>query len=170
MIKIAFASKDQTHVNLHFGAAESFIVYEVTPGCAKLVGVGEFVPVEMKGDLKNIGLPEEPQAPPLDDWIAAHGEELAAPKEDKVAVKLAFLAGCAGVYAASIGSSSIRRLMTAGIQPIIVDNGRAIEDLLNEVNLALCKGGTAWIDRALAKTKAGNRFESMDCEAWVAET
>jgi len=165
MIQIAFASKDQTHVNLHFGAAESFIVYEVTPGHAELISVGEFVPVEMKGDLKNMALPEESTAAPEDNWIAAHGSQLLPPTEDKVAVKLEFLAGCAAVYAASIGSSSIRRLMTAGIQPIIVENGRAIEDLLNEISLALCKGGTAWIDRARAKTKAGDRFEAMAREA-----
>ncbi|QFY41517.1 vanadium nitrogenase [Candidatus Methylospira mobilis] len=168
MIKIAFASKDQAHVNLHFGAAESFIIYEVAPGRAELVAVGEFIPVEMKGDLKNMGLEEEPEAsqePPQDNWIAAHGEELVKPKEDKVAVKLEFLAGCAGVYAASIGSSSIRRLMNAGIQPIIVENGRAIEDLLNDISLALGKGGTAWIDRALAKARAGDRFEAMARQA-----
>jgi nitrogen fixation protein NifX len=165
MIQIAFVSKDQTHVNLHFGAAESFIVYQVTPGRAELISVGEFVPVEMKGDLKNIALPEESQPSSTDNWIAAHGSELIAPAEDKVALKLEFLTGCAAVYAASIGSSSIRRLMTAGIQPIIVENGRAIEDLLNEISVALCKGGTAWIDRARAKTRSDDRFEAMAREA-----
>ena len=65
--------------------------------------------------------------------------------------KLEFLQGCAAVYAASIGTSSIRRLMGAGIQPIIVDNGHDIEDLLNEVSLALVHGGLAWVDRAKAR-------------------
>lgn len=37
--------------------------------------------------------------------------------------KLSFVDGCAAVQAASIGASSVRRLMALGIQPIVVDNG-----------------------------------------------
>jgi nitrogen fixation protein NifX len=59
--------------------------------------------------------------------------------------------GCAAVYAASIGTSSIRRLMALSIQPIIVDNGHDIVDLLNEVSLALAHGGLAWVDKARAR-------------------
>ncbi len=74
--------------------------------------------------------------------------------QDKVLPKLDFVEGCAAVYAASIGTSSIRRLMKAGIQPIIVDNGHDIVDLLNEVSLALVYGGLPWVDKAKAKAEA----------------
>ncbi len=73
---------------------------------------------------------------------------------DKVLPKLDYVQGCAAVYAASIGTSSIRRLMSLGVQPIIVDNGHDILDLLNEVSLALAHGGLAWVDRAKAKAAA----------------
>ena len=55
--------------------------------------------------------------------------------------------------------------MAAGIQPIIVDNGRDILDLLNEVSLALVYGGLAWGERA--KAKAGR---SPDPTLATAET
>jgi nitrogen fixation protein NifX len=70
---------------------------------------------------------------------------------DKVIPKLDFVEGCAAVYAASIGSNSVRRLMLAGIQPIVVDEGHDIVDLLNEVSLALVYGGLPWVDKAKAK-------------------
>ena len=146
MLRVAFASTDRIHGNLHFGAAERFIVYDIAPGRADLVGVGEFVRAEQ---------------------IGADGRSrLAFTVEDKVAVKLTFLEGCAAVYAASIGTSSIKRLMAAGIQPIIVDNGHDIVDLLNEVSLALAQGGLAWVEKAKAKPKAANRFDTMMAEGW----
>jgi nitrogen fixation protein NifX len=133
MLRIAFASNDGATVNLHFGGAESLVVYDVAPGQADLVGVGTFVKAEQVGESGRVGVTGTVQ--------------------DKVLVKLDFLDGCHAVYAASIGTSSIRRLMTAGIQPIIVDNGHDIVDLLNEVSLALVYGGLAWVDRARARTR-----------------
>jgi nitrogen fixation protein NifX len=148
MIRVAFASNDRSHVNLHFGAAESFIVYDIAPGAAELVGIGEFVRAEMKGENKDRGLPRG-EAP---STAARADPDLAVP-EDKVIAKLDFLRNCSAVYAASIGTSSIKRLMAAEIQPIIVDNGHEITDLLNEVSLALVHGGLSWVERAAAKAQ-----------------
>jgi nitrogen fixation protein NifX len=67
---------------------------------------------------------------------------------DKVLVKLDFVKHCHAVYAASIGASSIRRLMALGVQPIIVDQGHDIVDLLNEVSLGIVYGGLSWIENA----------------------
>lgn len=131
MLRIAFASNDRTTVNLHFGGAESLMLYDVAPGRADLLGVGEFVKADHVGESGRSGLTGTVQ--------------------DKVLAKLDFLDGCHAVYAASIGTSSIRRLMAQGIQPIIVDSGHDILDLLNEVSLALVYGGLAWVDRAKAK-------------------
>jgi nitrogen fixation protein NifX len=128
MLRIAFATHDQAHVNLHFGGAENLVIYDVSPGRAELLHIGEFMKTEEIGETGRVGLTN-----------TAH---------DKVLVKLDFLSGCHAVYAASIGTSSIKRLMTAGIQPVIVDNGHEIRDLLDEVSLALVYGGLAWVDRA----------------------
>jgi nitrogen fixation protein NifX len=76
------------------------------------------------------------------------------PDEDKVLAKLEFLDGCTAVYAAQIGASSIKRLLGIGVQPIIVDNGHEIHDLLNEVSLAVFHGGPSWVERAMTKARA----------------
>ena len=171
MLRIAFASTDSQNVNTHFGAAERFVLYDVSPGCAEMIGVGEFAAVVMKGENKDKGLPRDQQGVstmvvPLAEDYPPHPPE--KPPEDKIVAKLEFLQGCAAVYAASIGASSIKRLMAAGIQPIIVDNGHDIVDLLNEVSLALCCGGLAWVDRAksLARDRSPERFDAMEAEGW----
>jgi nitrogen fixation protein NifX len=165
MLKIAFASTDKEHVDLHFGAGERLVIYAVSPGEADLVAVGEFAAAVMKGENKNKSLPKGERIVPGEEAQAKPGE-LDKPPEDKVVAKLEFLQGCAAVYAASIGTSSIKRLMAAGVQPIIVDNGHDIVDLLNEVSLALAQGGLAWVDKAMAKPKAPDRFDAMLAEGW----
>lgn len=131
MLKIAFASSDRTRVDLHFGGADRLVVYDVSAGRADFAGVGQFIKQEQAGHDVRTGLENTAQ--------------------DKLAAKLDFLADCTAVYAANIGASAIRRLMLAGIQPIIVDEGHDIVDLLNEVSLAICCGGLPWVDRAVEK-------------------
>ena len=174
MIKIAFASSNQSSVNLHFGAAESFVIYEVAPGTAELLTIGHFVPVVMKGENKDKGLPREQQGaghieiPNAEDYPPIPDDK---PPEDKVVAKLEFLKECAAIYAASIGTSSIKRLMMANIQPIIVDNGHDIVDLLNEVSLALCMdGGLAWVDKAKTRQRAAAALDMQGKAGWLGET
>lgn len=188
MIRVAFASTDDEHVDTHFGAAERLVVFDIARNQADFVGVGEFPKVEMKGENRFLGVPEELQTHSLSDLLrripllaklyrvffrhrvnafleqtrtwsepyAPSRDEVGPPSdrppEDKVVAKLAFLEGCAAVYAASIGASSVKRLMAANIQPIIVEPGHSIEDLLNRVNAALHYGGVAWVDQALGRT------------------
>ena len=139
VLKVAFASTDRSRVNQHFGAAEGFVVYEVTPDKATLVGVGEFAEEAMDGN------------------------------EGKLAAKVDFLAGCHAVYVMAIGASAIKQLMSKGIQPIRVNEVDAIDDLLSDISLAMKEGGVAWIDRAVAaqaKAKSEDRFSSMEEEGW----
>jgi nitrogen fixation protein NifX len=139
VIKVAFASTDRLRVNQHFGAAEGFAIYEVTPDKATLVGVGEFAEESMDGN------------------------------EDKLIAKVDFLEGCAAVYVMAIGASAIKKLMAKGIQPIRINEVDAVDDLLAEISKAMTEGGVAWIDRAVAaqtKAKAEDRFASMEEEGW----
>jgi nitrogen fixation protein NifX len=139
MLKVAFASTDRARVNQHFGAAEGFVIYEVTPDKATLVGVAEFAEEAMDGN------------------------------EDKLGAKVDFLAGCAAVYVMAIGASAIKKLLAKGVQPIRVDEVDGIDELLVEISKAMTDGGVAWIDRALAdqaKAKADDRFATMEEEGW----
>ncbi len=139
MIKVAFASTDRRRVNQHFGAAEGFVVYEISPDKASLVGVADFAEEAMDGN------------------------------EDKLTAKVDFLAGCAAVYVMAIGASAIKKLMAKGIQPIRVNEIDAVDELLVEISSAMREGGVAWIDRALAaqaKQETADRFAAMDAEGW----
>ena len=139
MLKVAFASTDRTRVNQHFGAAEGFVIYEVTPESAKLVGVAEFAEEAMDGN------------------------------EDKLVAKVDFLAGCVAVYVMAIGASAIKKLMAKGIQPIRVNEIDAVDALLLEISTAMREGGVAWIDRAMAaqsRPVAADRFATMEAEGW----
>ena len=139
MIKVAFASTDRKRVNQHFGAAEGFVVYEISPDKASLVGVAEFAEEAMDGN------------------------------EDKLTAKVDFLAGCAAVYVMAIGASAIKKLMAKAIQPIRVNETDAVDELLVEISSAMREGGVAWIDRALAaqaKQETADRFAAMDAEGW----
>ena len=142
MIRVAFATDDQKTVNLHFGASEQFVLYDVDPGIAHLVGIGRFVKTRMKG-INAERQPDEP-APPPDEVLLT---------EDKVISKIEFLRSCSAVYAAKVGVSSIKRLTQMQIQPIIVNKGYPIVDLLNEVSLALVCGGLSWVENAKANPK-----------------
>ena len=126
MIKVAFASTDRTRVNQHFGAAEGFVVYEVTPDKATLGGVAEFAEEAMDGN------------------------------EDKLGAKVDFLEGCAAVYVMAIGASAIKKLMAKGVQPIRINEIDAVDDLLSEISKAMSDGGVAWIDRAIAALEAAD--------------
>jgi nitrogen fixation protein NifX len=145
MLRVAFASSDRNKVDLHFGGGEQLVVFDVSPGRADLVGIGEFVKAELKGENKDRARQPAGASSAVSVTIG--------PDEDKVAAKLEFLAGCAAVYAAQIGASSIKRLMSIGAQPIIVDVGHEILDLLNEVSLAMAHGGLSWVDRAMARAE-----------------
>jgi nitrogen fixation protein NifX len=187
MIRVAFASTDDTHVDMHFGASERLVVFEIAPNRARLVRVGDFPRVEMKGANRFLGVAVEEQQRTLADYLRAipgmrrlygvffrHrrlfmpqerpdrtepyapsrdevGPPSDRPPEDKVVAKLDFLKDCAAVYAASIGASSVKRLMSLEIQPIIVEQGHDVLDLLNRVNAALQRGGVPWVEQALAK-------------------
>ncbi|TCJ14917.1 vanadium nitrogenase [Parasulfuritortus cantonensis] len=168
MIKVAFASSDRTHVDLHFGAAETFVLYDVGPDSAELLGVGQFARREMRGQLKDYAVPElSPDDPNYlgEPVIPEDPQE----REDKVTAKLEFLQECAAVYAVAIGNSSLKRLMGAGIQPVIARNGQDIESLLREIAAALDHGGMSWVVRAAnrAQTRRPDRFAAMAREPWV---
>lgn len=139
MIKIAFASRDRLRVDQHFGAAERFVIYEVTADKATLAGVAEFAPEAMDGN------------------------------ENKLGAKVDFLAGCAAVYVMAIGASAIKQLLARGIQPIRVGEVDSVYELLVELGKAIEEGGVAWVDRALAaeaKARDGDRFADMEDEGW----
>ncbi|MDR2365056.1 MAG: nitrogen fixation protein NifX [Zoogloeaceae bacterium] len=143
MLKLAFASDNRARVNLHFGSATAFVVYEIGPDKTALSGFAEFPEETMDGN------------------------------ENKLAARMEALADCDAVFVRAIGASAIQQLLAKGVQPIRVGETDDIAELLREVRAALRenggKGRVPWIERALttkAKANDSDRFARMESEGW----
>ena len=136
--KIAFASSDHRVVDQHFGAAEAFCIYQLAEDDARLVEVAEF----------------------HDSDVVMDGHE------GKLAGKIALLDGCAAVYCNAVGASAIKQLLAAGIQPMKVEEGTPVDELLCGLNQSLKGEPPAWLSRRL-KGKDDDRFAAMEAEGWL---
>lgn len=136
MLKVAFATSDRLSVNQHFGATVGFAIYAIDDERARLVQVAEFPAESMDGN------------------------------ENKLAEKIASLAGCAAVYCLAVGGSAVRQLLACGIQPVRMEDEVAIELLLIHLRNAIREGGISWIDRNIRRDDDSRRFERMAQEGW----
>jgi nitrogen fixation protein NifX len=137
-IKAAFASSDLKHIDQHFGAAESFVVYSIDQRGHHLVEVIQFARLEMDGN------------------------------EDKLGAKIGALDGCVVVYCEAVGASAVSQLRAKGIQPIKVAAGVSVSSLIRELQSELREGPRAWLARAMANREPGRhrRFDAMEAEGW----
>ncbi len=133
-VKIAFASSDRRAVNQHFGAAEAFAIYEVGEGEARLIEVAEFIETAMDGH------------------------------EGKLAAKVELLGDCAAVYCNAVGASAIQQLLAKSIQPMRVDEGTLIDDLLAGLQKSLLNDPPVWLAKHIKKQASAGRF--AEDEVW----
>jgi len=127
-VKIAFATSDRRAVNQHFGAAEAFAVYEVGETETRLIEVAEFIETAMDGH------------------------------EGKLAAKVELLGDCAAVYCNAVGAAAIQQLLAASIQPMRVDEGTLIDELLCGLQQNLLNDPPVWLAKHLKKQAGGNSF------------
>ena len=134
-LKIAFCTDDMKLVNQHFGSAKTFALYSVDVERSELLEAAEFGKLDQDGNEDKFAGSEfgQPKAGP------ARGE-LQGGNEHKLATKIALLEGCAAVYCEAIGASAIRQLQAAGIQPVKVNRGSQITDLLEDFQAELRSG------------------------------
>ena len=118
-VKIAFATSDRRAVNQHFGAAESFAIYEVGESEARLIEVAEFIETAMDGH------------------------------EGKLAAKVELLGDCAAVYCNAVGASAIQQLLAKSIQPMRVDEGSLIDELLSGLQRSMSNEPPLWLAKHL---------------------
>lgn len=137
-VKIAFASTDRQQVDQHFGAAEAFVLYELSADDARLLEVVQFTD--------------------SDTVMDGH--------EGKLASKISLLAGCAAVYCNAVGASAVKQLLAAGIQPMKVEEGEPIDALLCGLNQSLTSNPPVWMAKHLKQAAPPDRFAAMDEEGW----
>ncbi len=140
-VKIAFASSDRRVVDQHFGAAEAFCIYQLAEDDARLVEVAEFHDSDVV----------------MDGFTDKH--------KGKLAGKIELLEGCAAVYCNAVGASAIKQLLAAGIQPMKVEEGALVDELLCGLNQSLKNEPPAWLAKRL-QSKDDGRFAAMEAEGW----
>ena len=145
-MKIAFATRDSTHINAHFGSAARIDVYDVdTEGYVFLETL------EFGGNLQQDG------------------------NEDKLEPKIQALSDCTIVYVSAIGGSAAARLIRKNITPIKSQSDE-IEDVLVRLVETLNGSPPPWLRKALQKSRPRSfedefettEFETADTEEEVA--
>lgn len=136
---VAFASQEGDIVDQHFGSAQAFYLYSVNADHAELVAHQSF------------------------------GYEKKDGNEDKLKPKLLWLAGADVVYCGSIGGSAARQLVSLGVNPLKVEGGPDVEELLAALQTQLRGTPEAWLTNILRRKqqdRSDNRFDAMDDEGW----
>ena len=95
------------------------------------------------------------------------GHEKKDGNEDKP--KLSWLVGVDAIYCGSIGGSATRQLVSLGVNPIKVDGGPDVEELIADIQQQLNGTPDFWLANILKRKqqKSGDdRFAAMADEGW----
>ncbi len=137
-VKVAFATDDLKNINQHFGSAERFAIYRINADGSALLEVAEFGKLDQDGN------------------------------ENKLVDKFVVLADCIAVYSLAVGPSAVRQLVSLGIQPMKLQYGSPISEILAELQQQMKNGPSGWLARALEarEEKSADRFDEMEEEGW----
>lgn len=141
LVTVAFATTDDIHVDQHFGSAERFVVYAIS--------ATEVTPVSVK----------------------SFRREAQDGNEDKLKVKLDWLAGGDVMVCAQVGQSAAQQLLRSGTQPIAVNDHPRISEVLTQLQTDL-GSNVAWTRRLRKnhKSPSANPPTSLSPdEAWQEE-
>jgi len=132
-MKVAFATQDLSRIDAHFGWAKNLAIYDLTAQGWALDKVESF-----DGDLKEDG------------------------DEDKLAPKLAALAGVSILVVAAIGGSGAARVVAQNIHPMKVAEPEPIEGMLAKLQQVLKGTPPPWLRKVLAKEERKFDFEEEE--------
>ncbi len=138
-LRIAIASRDGQSLNAHFGSAEKFMIYDVTPGSHGFVRA-----IEMSN---------------VSDESGDHKVE----SEDKNARKIAALAGCNIVFVLAIGGPVAAKVIAAKIHPIKIAEPETIDSVISKVQTLLTTDPPPWLRKVLA-TSPSRSMSFLDDE------
>jgi nitrogen fixation protein NifX len=138
-LRIAIATRDGKLLNAHFGSAEKFVVFDVTPRGHTFVRAIEMGNVsDESGDHK-------------------------AESEDKNAPKIAALVGCDIVFVLAIGGPVAAKVIRAGIHPIKIAEPEPVDSVLSKVRGFLTADPPPWLRKVVA-AKGSRSMQFLDEE------
>jgi len=139
-LRIAIASRDGASLDAHFGSAEKFMVYDVTPGGHELVQAIAVTQVsDESGDHK-------------------------AESEDKNGRKIAALAGCNIVFVLAVGAPVAAKILAAKIHPIKVAEPESIDSVIARMKTLMVSEPPPWLRKVLAATSSARSMSFLDEE------
>ena len=132
-VRVAIATRDMKSLNAHFGSAPRFAIYDVTAADWELVEAVAF-------DDRT-------------DESGAHRNE----GEDRIAPKVAALAGVHLLFCLAIGGPSAAKVVAAGMHPIKTPQPAPIPEVLERTRTMLAGSPPPWLRKALALAGVGAR-------------
>lgn len=135
---VGIASSDLKSVNQHFGSAVALATYRVTADSVALSCVTRFDAANHDGN------------------------------ESKLPAKIEALKGCAAVFCEAAGGSAVKQLLAAGIQPVKLEAGTPVNEVLAWMQGEIRKPTLAWVSKALQASgpRDESRFNAMASEGW----
>jgi nitrogen fixation protein NifX len=127
-LRVAIGTQDGKSMNAHFGSAQRFAVYEVTPEESHLVEVVSF------GDTS--------------DESGTHDAEA-----DRIGPRVAALAGCNLLFVLAIGGPAAAKVVSAKIHPVKLAAPEPIEQVISKVRSMMTSNPPPWLRKVLAASQ-----------------
>ncbi|WP_445490741.1 nitrogen fixation protein NifX [Niallia sp. 03133] len=119
MIKVAFATEDGVHVNMHFGYCEAFDVYEVT----------------------------KEKYEKLATRVINDNED--NNESDRIEERLNLVIDCTLLFINQIGPTAAARVTRSKIMPVKVQEGTLIQEQLDRLIMMLQSNPPLWLAKAM---------------------
>lgn len=134
-LKIAVATNDLRTVDAHFGSARRFAIYDITPASSRFIEAVSF---------------EE-----FSDQSSSHSHDGA----DRIAPKVAALAGCHLLFILAIGGPAAARVVNAHVHPVKLPAEETIDSVLGRVQAMMTGNPPPWLRKVML---SGRGERSMD--------
>ncbi len=135
-MRVAFATHDLKLVNAHFAGARTMVVYDVTAEGHRFLEAVQF-----------------------DGGSAEDGVH--SDTEDRIAPRLAALAGCAMVFVTGIGGPTAARVVNSRIHPVKLPREEPIVQVLERLEKSLRGTPPPWMRKLLQTAEAAEPVASQ---------
>lgn len=144
-LRVAFATQDLHTLDAHFAGARNFAIYDVSNRGHRFVSAVRFESAS--------------------EQDGRHDGQHDGEGEDRLALRLQAIEGCALLFVLAIGGPAAARVVNARVHPIKVAAPEPITDVLERVRTMLDGTPPPWLRRALGQGRARPSFLEVEDEA-----
>lgn len=137
-LRIAIATRDMKSLNAHFGSAQRFAIWDVSPQNARFVEAVAFDDVS--------------------DESGAHQSE----GDDRIGPKVEALAGCNLLFVLAIGGPAAAKVVRAHIHPVKLLNPESIPSVIERVQAMMVGNPPPWLRKAMGVKRSMDFLDEDD--------